>query len=122
MNVDTLLKNENKLLERTEYSLLLQYDKQTPSKKEVREAIKSKLGSNPELLVIKQMQTLSGRKSLKIKVFVYNNAKMMEKLEPKFMLKRNNLLKEEPKQENQPKEENKAEQKPPAKKQESKKE
>lgn len=95
METEILLKKENNLLERTEYDVLIGYEKSTPDKKALKEAVKAKTGANPDLLVIKKIEQLSGRKQVKIKAYAYKNAETMKKLEPLHMLLRNGFITKE---------------------------
>ena len=82
----------NPLLGRKEYVLTLSYEGPTPSRKEVREACVQKLGFNPDLTVVRRTDRRFGKKSINVKVHVYENKERMEQIEPKYVLNRNGLV------------------------------
>ena len=121
MEADILLKKFNPLIPRKEFVVLLTFNSSTPSRKDMREAIKLKLSANPDLMVLKKVIPLHGRKAVKVIVHLYQEEETMRRVEPLYVLKRNGLLekkqeekkegaKEEQKQGEEKKEESKANQ------------
>ncbi len=100
MNVEVLSRIENNVINRTEYCFLISFDSSTPSRSEMRESIKAKVGSDPSLFVIYRVEPLSGRKSVKVNVHVYKDKETMNRVESHYVLKRNGLIQESKKESN----------------------
>ena len=116
MDVKILEKKENKLLNRLEVKFAVSHVKgPTPSRQDVREKLVSVLKCKEDLLVIKKINTSFGKNVSIGKANVYKDKKSLEKIEPKYILKRNFPEKkaektEESKEEEKKVEENKGEQ------------
>ncbi len=100
MNVDVLSKTNNPLIGRVEYIIEVSYDKATPKRADVRQAIVEKVGCSPDLLVIKKIQQHAGMKKSRVIAYVYGDDETLRRIEPLYILKRNGLIKEE--KENKP--------------------
>ncbi|MAG07854.1 hypothetical protein CMO89_00095 [Candidatus Woesearchaeota archaeon] len=83
MNVDIKDKKENQLLHRTEVRAELVYSGKTPSKEEVKKFISGKLSSDPELTVVKKVETVFGLEKANVLVYVYKGKEKLKKVEPK---------------------------------------
>jgi len=107
MDIEIREKKENKLLGRQQVSCKISFEKQLPSRKEVREALCAALGVAPEVLVVQSVRGGFGVKSAKAIVHVYKDAQAA-KAASRHLLVRDGL--------EQKKEKKKAEKKAPAKK------
>ena len=92
MEVEILLKKDNNVIGRVEYTVLITFESATPNRSAIREAVKGKIGANPDLMVVKKVIPLAGRKAIKVCVNVYNDKETMERVEPIYVLKRNGLV------------------------------
>ena len=99
MDIEVLSKIENNVLNRVEYCFLVKFESSTPSRKDMRELIKNKIGTMPELFVIYKVEPLAGRKAVKVNVHTYKDKDTINRVEPYYILKRNGLI-EEKKEEN----------------------
>ena len=99
MDIEILSKIDNNVVNRIEYCFLISFESKTPSRGEIREKIKEKVGANPSLLVVYKVEPLSGRRSVKVNANVYKDEETLRRVEPLYILKRNGLLKEEQKEE-----------------------
>ncbi len=95
MDVQVLSSKKNPLLYREEFVVLISFDAATPKREEIRQAIVQKLGCSPDLMVVERTQNTTGKRELKAFVRVYESKEKMESIEPKHVLRRNGLLKEE---------------------------
>ncbi len=100
MRIEQISKFSNNLMDRTEYIFEVFYDKATPTRNEIRQLIVEKTGVSPDLLVVQKISQHTGKKSAKVRAHVYSTKTQMEKIEPRYILKRNGLIKEEEKSEN----------------------
>lgn len=95
--------NDNKLLERKEVKATVSFEGGTPSRKDIKELIGSKLGVNRELMVLRQVNEKYGQRRVEVVVHVYKDAQTLKKIEPAYLEKRDNKAsgdaKEEPKKE-----------------------
>lgn len=91
MDVEILERRENPLLEREEIKVRIKSDK-TPSRKEAKELITAKLGSSPELTLIRSIKNRAGTRIFDVDVVVYRNPAVMEIVERTYVLKRNGVI------------------------------
>ncbi len=93
MSVEIVRKFENKYLNRVEYLFKITHEaKSTPSRKDIRKLISDTLKAPSDLIVIRSIRTTFGKNESLVEVFIYNdNIKMLE-IEPKHILKRNELI------------------------------
>jgi len=133
MEVEIISKKDNKLLERKEINAVVAFDAATPTRKEIREAVGTKLGLNPELTVLNSVVNEFGSKRIRVLAHSYADMKKLIDTEPEYIRKRDGIgveekkeekpaeapaekkeeaPKEEPKKEEKPKEEPKKEEKP----------
>ena len=97
MEIDIVEKHDDLLLERTEVRALVKHPKSaTPSRKEIKEAMKEVLGLNKEILVVDVMESHFGKDETKIYAKIYKSVEKARAVESDHILKRNGLY-EEPK-------------------------
>ena len=94
MDIELLSRIENNVINRIEYCFLISFDSSTPSRSEMRENLKTKVGSDPSMFVIYKVEPLSGRKAVKVNVHVYKDKETLERVESHYILKRNGLIQE----------------------------
>jgi small subunit ribosomal protein S24e len=99
VHIDIVAKSENKVIGRKEFVFEIAYDKTTPKKTEVREAIVLKTGVLPDTLVLKSINQHAGERKATVIAYSYSDADIMLTVEPKYILKRNGFIKEEEKKE-----------------------
>ena len=93
MRLEIIGKFENKLLERVEYVFKINHEAQgTPSRKDIREAVSKFLGIDKDLVVVRRVKTPFGVNEAYAEVFVYENKENLLKIEPKHILKRNEII------------------------------
>ena len=97
MNINIVSKSENSVIGRKEFLFELDYDKTTPKKTEVREAIVAKTGVLPDSLVIKSINQHTGEKKATVIAYSYSDVDLMMAIEPKYILRRNGFVKDEEK-------------------------
>ncbi len=122
MKLDIISKNKNPLFNREEIEFKITDSDATPSRADTRKLILSSINiKNENLLVIKKIESIFGNNASKGYAFIYNNEESLKKLEPSFIIKRNQVKekaaseeKKEPSEEKkeQPKQESKPEEKP----------
>lgn len=111
MEVEIISATDNKLLDRKEINAMLHFEGTTPARKEIREAVSTKLGLNPELTVLSSVVNEFGAKRIRVVAHAYTDIRKLKEVEPGYIRKRDNVA---------PPEEKKKEEKAPAKKQEKK--
>lgn len=97
MKIQVLKEKENKLLNRKEIDFKVAYDGATPKIGDVRKELISALHSKENLTVIDRIKSGFGAKSAAGYAKVYKDEDSV-KIEPKHRLKKNGLIKEEPKE------------------------
>jgi len=127
MEVEIISKKDNKLLERKEINAVVSFDSATPSRKELREEISTKLGFNPELTVLNSVVNEFGSKRIRVLAHSYTDMKKLMDTEPEYVRKRDGIGAEEKKEapaekEEAPKEKPKEEKKEEKPKEEKKEE
>ncbi|MBU0532618.1 hypothetical protein KKB44_03935 [Candidatus Micrarchaeota archaeon] len=124
MNVDIKSTVENKLLSRKEIEAEVSYEGATPSRVDIKQSICGKIGANPDLVVLREINTFFGKQMAKIVAHSYENADALANTEPEHIQKRYKVGKEAPKEEPkaEAKEEKKEEPKAEAKKEAPKEE
>ena len=98
MEISIRDKKENKLLGRTELTANVSFDKSTPSRKEIREALCASLGVPAEQLVIISVHGSFGTQKAVVSAHTYE-AKDGAKLEGRHLLIRDGLAQKEEKKE-----------------------
>jgi len=98
MKIEVIEEKENKLLNRKEIKATITGFEKTPTREEVRNQLIAKLGSDEKKLLLDEIKQEYGKKQAIAFVKIYKNEEELQKYEPKYKIKRNNLLKEEKKQ------------------------
>ena len=92
-------KNENKAFSRTEVIAKVNFNKATPSRKDIQKAIAKEVKGKEELTIINQIKTAFGNSSAIITATIYTDAEVMKRLERKNLIDKHVVAKEEPKKE-----------------------
>ncbi|MFH1439406.1 MAG: hypothetical protein ABIG89_02495 [Candidatus Woesearchaeota archaeon] len=122
MELEIQKQRETPLLARRRITAMVNFQKATPSRANIRDGIAKKLNVNDELVIVRHIYTKYGKNEAKVIAHVYKDNKFIEKLEGKALLEKHgkkakegkeeaDTLKEAPaetkKEENKPTEENK---------------
>ncbi len=91
MKIEILKEQDMPLLSRKRYTIRMVCDKQTPSRKDILKEVSAGLKAKPELVVIKHIYTRYGSKEIKIIANLYNQRKDLERIEEKYLIKKNTL-------------------------------
>lgn len=96
MNIKILEEKDNAILKRKE--LLLEVDSldKTPSNEEVKKELAKKFNTKENLVAVKQINQIFGKRTCKVKANIYNDEKSLKEIEPQPKVK------EEPKKEEAP--------------------
>ena len=94
MEIEVIERRENKLLEREEIKCIIKYDGATPTRKEVKEAIKSGLGIGG-YIVIQHIKPMFGIRQARVYAKVYPSENVARKIEPDYIFARESKKKEE---------------------------
>ncbi len=128
MDVEIISSKDNKLLDRKEINAIVQFEGATPARKELREAVSTKIGLNPDLTILNSVVNEFGVKKIRLLAHSYKDMKKLMEVEPEYLRKRDGVgvpkeeKKEKPKEEAPKEEPKKEEKKPEPKKEEPKKE
>jgi ribosomal protein S24E len=107
MNVDIKSKTDNQLLGRKEIEAEVSYSGATPSRTDLKQAVCGKVGVNPDMTVLRDVQTTYGKQLAKVVLHTYEKMEKLMEVEPEHIRKRDKVgetPKEEPKKEEAPKE------------------
>ena len=116
MHIDIAKKKENKLLNRTEVEFSISECKTTPKRTDVRAKIAALMSAKEQLAIIDCLHQQFGSDIVAGKARVYNDEATLKKLEPSYLIARN-----EGKKEHKEKAEKKAVEKPAAPKEKAEK-
>ncbi len=86
----------NELLERREVKVEVL---ENLKREEVRKMVAENLKENENLTVVVKLQPVFGEKKYIGRIHIYKSEEQMRKIEPKYLLKRNGLVKENEKKE-----------------------
>ncbi len=90
MKVEIIQRTENPLLRRTEIKFKVDHTGgPTPPRKDVRAQLAAQLGVSEDLVIVEKMASLFGRQQASGIARVYDSRELLEKLEPRYLLKRN---------------------------------
>jgi small subunit ribosomal protein S24e len=92
MNVDIVSTIDNKLLERREIRAEVSFDAATPKRAELKQAICGKVGANPELMVLREVSSKFGRKSVSVTAHLYPSKEVLMVTEPNHIKVREGLM------------------------------
>jgi len=90
---------ENKLFNRREISITVEYDKGTPKKEDLARELCKKFNLSPDSTIIVNMEQGFGRKESTALAYSYKSKELLERYEPKHLLAR--LAKKKGKEEKQ---------------------
>jgi len=86
---------ENPLLFRKEYIFAVIHEGQpTPSRAQIREELSKLMGVPKDLIVIRRLKTEFGTNVTHAEVHVYENKEKLLEIEPKYILKRDEIISE----------------------------
>ncbi|MBW3011679.1 hypothetical protein KY311_00695 [Candidatus Woesearchaeota archaeon] len=89
MNTEIISKEKNALLSREDVVAKIDFSgAATPSRKQIIDALASKLNAKQNLIVIKKIDTSFGSASAKVTAHVYDNEEVMAGLKPQHIGKR----------------------------------
>lgn len=92
MDVKILKKEENKLYNRYDVEVLIEHKNEaTPKRLELKKKIAAMLGVDENLVIIDKIRTEYGKQISLAYVRVYNDKNTLYTIEPKYLLKRNNI-------------------------------
>ena len=92
MDVDIKQNSENKLLNRKEIVAHVGFEGPTPKRADIKQSICSKVGANPELMVLRNTLTRFGMHKLVATVHLYPVKEVLVKTEPRYILVREGLV------------------------------
>lgn len=78
MQIVDFKQKENPLLYRKELVLDISFDKSTPSRKQVIQSVKDKVGCDEKLVVIKSISNYYGTNKALVEAFVYDDEKALK--------------------------------------------
>jgi small subunit ribosomal protein S24e len=99
MDVEILKERDTPLLSRTRYTFGLSFKGATPTRKQIRDAIATKVKSDPSLTVVKHVYTRYGVEKAKVIAHTYSKKEDMIRFEDKGLLEKHTEKKKEPKEE-----------------------
>jgi len=86
---------ENKVLDRRELVLLIHHaGARTPTRGEVRELVSSMFSAPQNLVIVKNLRTITGTNVTEAHVHVYRGEKTLQEVEPRHIKTRNSGKKE----------------------------
>lgn len=74
-------------------------EKAVPSRMAVMDKLAAQLKVDKKLIVIKEIKTIFGSTTANLEAHIYDSVELKDKIEPKYMLKRNELKVSEKKEE-----------------------
>jgi small subunit ribosomal protein S24e len=98
MNVNIVSTNENKLLDRKEVRAEITFDGPTPKRADLKQAIGGKIGANPEMMVLRKVESTFGKKSVDVTAHVYASKELIMKNEPLYVQVREGLAQKKAKE------------------------
>ena len=81
MELKIVSKKEYPLLSRTKIEAEVVFEKETPSREEIRSKLATDLGKDSKLIVVKQIYTIRGLKKAKNISYVYENEDFLKRIE-----------------------------------------
>ncbi len=90
---------ENAVMGRKEVTATISFDKSTPSRKEIKELVSSKLGANPDSVVLNEVRSKFGIRNVDAVLHVYATKEAALKTEPRHILVRDGMAEKKPKKE-----------------------
>lgn len=83
MNIKVVNEKEEKLLNRKDILINLDFEDKTPSREVIKKELVEKLKIDPELLKIKKIQQEFGDRKAKVFAYLYNSKESLNKVEVK---------------------------------------
>ena len=97
VKLEKVMEKTNSLLKRKELEFIADHSLSgTPNRAEIKKKIAAMLNQGLSLVFIKKVVTLSGENKSKVTVHVYENKDIAEKIEPDYIIKRNEIKEEKP--------------------------
>lgn len=94
MEAEIIERKDNPLLSREELVLKIRSNV-TPSRKEVKDYVVASMNTDPKLTVVKKIWGKSGSHEFFAEIFIYKDDTVMKTVEPEFILKRNEVIKDD---------------------------
>ena len=91
MEVSVLSEKVNNTVGRKELSVEVSYSGPTPKRSDLKDAVIAKVGSSPDLTIIKKVEQLAGRTAVRLNVFIYSDDETLKRVEHLYVLKREGL-------------------------------
>ncbi len=85
MTVEILESIDNKLFDRKEVQVQIDFGGPTPKRAEIKQLIGGKIGANPELMILRSVTSSFGKQVIKAVVHVYANKEMLMSTEPHYI-------------------------------------
>lgn len=92
MNVNIISTTENKLLDRKEIAAEVGFIGATPKRAELKSAICEKIGANPELVVLRKVESAFGRRAVRVVAHSYSAKGPLMSVEPVYVKVREGLM------------------------------
>lgn len=102
MNINVISKTDNKLLDRKEIQAEITFAGPTPNRNDIRQALCEKIGANPDLVVLREINASYGKQSVKILAHSYGKKESLMEIEPEYVKKRFKMAEEPKKEEAKP--------------------
>ncbi len=99
MELKITSQEKNPFLQRQEIRFEVDSEKSTPSRKDVKSKLVALTNSTEDKILVKEIKNRFGSKNFFGTAFLYASAEKLQKTHKKFALKKEGLLKEEPKKE-----------------------
>jgi len=91
MEVEIISSKDNKLLDRKEINAVVHFEGPTPTRKEIRESVSTKVGLNPDLTILSSMANEFGAKKVRVVAHAYKDVKKLAEVEPEHLRKRDGI-------------------------------
>lgn len=98
MKINILKEDHKPLLNRIEINAEIEFEGTTPSKDEVKKEIAKLKKKDESLVAVKNIFVKFGTRKAKSSIYLYDNKKDMDKIEPKIKVKGEKVAKEEKKE------------------------
>jgi ribosomal protein S24E len=89
MKIKVIEKNTNKLLDRLEVHFVVDAEKETPKRLEVRSKLAAMINYDENLVIIKGIHQETGSRKSKGIAHAYKSVDNLKKVEPEYLIKRN---------------------------------
>ncbi len=89
MNIEITKKQEFPLLKRTKIHAIVKFDKSTPSRLDLKNAIATKLGTSADNIIIQKINTKFCERSAEVIIHSYKNEEDLKKAEGEKIIAKN---------------------------------